>query len=170
MRTAQRVSAEPSYQQEVQLPMASQRTPQERFFAKVNFNGPAPAHRPELGPCWLWTGCTSGTYGQFWNGDADVRAHRWNYEFCIGSIPEGLTLDHLCRTRRCVEPFHVEPVTNHENILRGLSWAVRKTHCPQGHEFSGRNIIIRRGWQECRLCINDQSRKYRIKRKEEAKQ
>lgn len=45
-------------------------------------------------------------------------AHRWAYEFLVGEIPEGLTLDHLCRNKACVMPDHLEPVTQAENHRR----------------------------------------------------
>jgi hypothetical protein len=49
-----------------------------------------------------------------------ARAHRFYYEKKCGPIPDGLTLDHLCRIRACVNPDHLEPVTNTENCRRGL--------------------------------------------------
>ncbi|KKK63955.1 hypothetical protein LCGC14_2989040 [marine sediment metagenome] len=64
----------------------------ERFFANVQFGGPVPEYRPELGPCWLWMGTVNRNgYGMFWDGGRNVRAHRWAYEFCVGPIPDGLT-------------------------------------------------------------------------------
>src|SRR3546814_19356891 len=75
-----------------------------------------------------------------WSSDvcsSDLRtrqAHRISYELCVGPIPEGMELDHLCRVRRCVNPAHMEPVTHRENVLRGeagLARAVQqraKTH------------------------------------------
>lgn len=47
-------------------------------------------------------------------------AHRVAYEHFIGPIPDGLTLDHLCRNRACINPAHLEPVTSLENIRRGV--------------------------------------------------
>lgn len=70
--------------------------------------------------CWLWTGRISiNGYGRV---DLPHRrrmpAHRWTYEYVVGKIPEGLQLDHLCYVRRCVNPAHLEPVTNRENHRR----------------------------------------------------
>lgn len=157
--------------QEVCAPMPRQYTstpPPERFWMKVDFNGPVPVHRPELGPCWLWKGSTATYgYGTFWDGECTVRAHRWAYVFCVGPIPEGLTLDHLCRVRHCVLSDHLEAVTSRVNILRGegaTAQHARQTHCPQGHPYSGSNLLtlqrasgnVGRG---CRLCANAARRK-----------
>ncbi len=74
--------------------------------------------------CWLWRGGTSNGYGLLHlskNGrKTSVRAHRFAYEAMIGPIPKGLQLDHLCRVRSCVNPKHLEPVTNAENVRRGV--------------------------------------------------
>src|ERR1019366_4519713 len=70
--------------------------------------------------CWLWTGgLNRGGYGQFMTPPCTV-AHRVAYELFVGPIPEGLQLDHLCRVRSCVNPQHLEPVSQQENIRRGL--------------------------------------------------
>ena len=72
--------------------------------------------------CWLWIGAHKdkrGGYGNFWGGDTTVYAHRWVYEYFRGPIPKGLQIDHLCRIRTCVNPLHLEIVTQRENIRRG---------------------------------------------------
>jgi hypothetical protein len=70
--------------------------------------------------CWLWTGGTRGGYGRLKLADYGMmEAHRASYEFHKGKIPEGLVLDHLCRNRSCINPEHLEPVTQLENIRRG---------------------------------------------------
>jgi hypothetical protein len=108
--------------------------------------------------CWLWTGATTGYgYGQFYLGlgQRRVRAHRFSYELLVGPIPDGLVLDHLCRVRLCVNPAHLEPVTQRENILRGEGTSAhhaRQTHCKRGHEFTPENTYVRRGMRTCRQC------------------
>lgn len=105
-----------------------------RFWAKVNKDGPVPKARPDLGPCWIWTGYVSpeNGYGQFMVRNGTRLPHRIAYEYLVGPIPKGLVLDHLCHTadptcravaecphRRCCNPAHTEPVTPRTNIARG---------------------------------------------------
>lgn len=97
----------------------------QRFYDKMTMS---------LTGCWLWTGAVSTRgYAVFsYDRHGNVRhnyAHRWSYEYFIGPIPEGMTIDHAwergCRTRVCVNPAHLELVTMKENILRGNGAAVR---------------------------------------------
>jgi len=75
-----------------------------------------------------------------------VRAHRYSFERYRGFIPDGLQLDHLCRNRCCVNPWHLDPVTNRTNSIRSsctfVGANVRKTHCPNGHAYSFENTRI----------------------------
>lgn len=145
------------------------RPPEERFWPKVNKNGPVPVHRPELGPCWVWTaGKMSAGYGNFTMDSGDhgvgrrlIGAHRFAYETTGRTIPDGLDLDHLCHPgdgscaggitcphRLCVNPDHLEPATRRENVRRGVSLFAANmaaTHCPQGHEYTPENTRIRIG-------------------------
>lgn len=124
----------------------------DRFWSKVDKDGPV---HPVLGtPCWLWNaGCNAGGYGQIHvcrdenRRQVVARAHRVAYLLLRGSIPGGLDLDHLCRVRRCVNPDHLEPVTNRENTHRGdgpSGRAFRATHCPKGHPYVEGNIYWHR--------------------------
>lgn len=127
--------------------------------------------------CIEWTGANNGAgYGMFFTewvpggSDKRVLAHRWAYEYHIGPIPEGLSLDHLCRNRACVNVFHLEPVTHQENVLRGTGASAihaKKTHCDSGHPFSGDNLILRSNgrWRDCRECKRQKDRRYRTQRK-----
>ena len=88
--------------------------------------------------CWLWTASRARHgYGVFNEG----LAHRWAYTEFVGPIPTGLTIDHLCGVRLCVNPTHLEPVTLAENIRRAGHYNTRKTHCKRGHEFTPTNTI-----------------------------
>lgn len=105
--------------------------------------------------CWLWTGAkTSAGYGNFWIFKNYHLAHRVSYRLLVGEIPEGLTLDHLkdvCGNRHCVNPAHLEPVTQGENVRRGGN--AQKTHCPNDHEYTAENtIILATGARKCRIC------------------
>lgn len=111
--------------------------------------------------CWVWFGAQSGDvkggrgYGVVSMGTTTARAHRYVYEHLHGPIPEGLTLDHLCRNKLCVNPEHLEPVTTRENILRGEAppaMNARKTHCKYGHPLSGDNLIVWHRMRNCRIC------------------
>lgn len=69
--------------------------------------------------CWLWLAATNQNgYGTFSHESRPCKAHRFAYELLVGPIPEGLVLDHLCRVRNCVNPSHLEPVTQVENLRR----------------------------------------------------
>lgn len=134
----------------------------ERFWEKVNSDGPVPAERPDLGPCWLWVGAVNNTgYGTFWDGERTVVAHVFAYEWELGPIPEGLEPDHLCRVRHCVRPSHLDPVTHGENVRRGMAGAKNreKTHCKWGHPFDAENTYVAPGGTKraCRVCRADWS-------------
>lgn len=96
--------------------------------------------------CWLWKGKTNRDgYGRFWPGGV----HRISYELENGEIPENLVIDHLCRVRSCVNPKHLEAVTNKTNVLRGVSPIAKnakKTSCKNGHPYDG---VEGRG----RICV-----------------
>jgi len=140
----------------------------EMILGRIDRNGPIPAYRPDLGPCWVgpWKPKKTGYVKVSLQGK--MRSlHILIYEHIVGKVPQGLELDHLCRNRSCPNPAHLEPVTRRENILRGFSPAVTnrfKTHCPYGHPYSGENLYIgKRGDRECRECKRTLDRK-RVRR------
>ena len=116
--------------------------------------------------CWTWTGYLNlDGYGRYNFGGKRVLVHRLAYELEIGTIPDGLCIDHLCRNRACCNPKHMEPVDNITNILRGDGWTAknaRKTHCPEGHAYSGKNLWTDKdGRRHCRICLTNIQRLYR---------
>lgn len=86
----------------------------ERFWSKVNKNGPTAAHMDT--PCWLWTDAPSSNgYGLFWVNPRKVLAHRFSYELSVGPIPDGHQLDHRCFVHPCVNHGHLVPATHQQN-------------------------------------------------------
>lgn len=130
----------------------------EKFWAKVE----------KREGCWRWKGLMSKDgYGVTTLNRRPYRAHRVAYTLMRGSIPTGLTIDHLCRNRACINPAHMEPVTMRENTLRGFGLTAihaRKTHCSNGHPFAGDNLRIhRRGYRTCMICRRKWDKKRRQK-------
>lgn len=102
--------------------------------------------------CWIWHGATGGgkvRYGVFSAQNRKlVVAHRWSYEYFVGPIPAGLVIDHLCKVSLCVNPDHLEPVTQRENLMRSDTLQARnaaKTRCPQGHPYDEENTRLKKG-------------------------
>lgn len=89
----------------------------DHFWSKVNKDGPVPAHRPELGPCWIWTDHRKANgYGQFYVNRRPVYAHRFAYEQAHGPLGSQETR-HKCDNGQggCVRPDHMEPGTAADN-------------------------------------------------------
>lgn len=133
----------------------AKRSVEERFWEKVD----------KSGDCWNWVGSDNGRgYGIFYHDGRYSRAHRFAYELMVGPIPEGLTLDHLCRNTYCVRPRHLQPVIHQVNVLRGnapTARNARKTHCNSGHPLSGSNLYVRpTGFRECRTCARQANRRW----------
>lgn len=82
-----------------------------RFWEKVNKNGPIPRHQPELGHCWEWKACVTGSYGRFSIGTHKKQkhfpAHRISWVIKFGEIPRGFLVLHKCDYRLCVNPSHL---------------------------------------------------------------
>ena len=133
---------------------------EDRFMSHVKVNNAT--------GCWEWTACINPTGGYGQTRDAAQRkvyAHRLSYELFVGEIPHGLSIDHLCRVRRCVNPKHLEAVPLKVNILRGDSFSAKRakqTHCKRGHLLAGHNIKPNKNNRQCRTCFNEwRAAKYR---------
>jgi hypothetical protein len=138
-----------------------------RFWDKVLI----PRHRGGSaieGACWLWVGAiTSKGYGAYWLDGMSRQAHVVAYELMVGPVPEGLVLDHVrargCRCRNCVNPHHLEPVTDQENVRRGASCNGVKDTCRNGHPWTEENTICtihpRLGYpqRKCQTCREERA-------------
>ena len=122
----------------------------ERFWSKVELTE----------GCWNWTAGTSHGYGHYSIGKRTHKAHRLAYESVVGPIPDGLTLDHLCRNRACVRPDHLEPVTMGVNNARSAGFRERKDSCPSGHSYAEHGRL-QGGYPACRVCDTNRHREAR---------
>jgi len=116
--------------------------------------------------CWIWLGHLSyNGYGRLRFGMKDFFAHRFVWEYLVGEIPKGLNIDHLCRVKKCVNPDHLEPVTQKINNNRGLgNQNKKKTHCIHGHPFNEKNTYKDNvGSRHCRPCRVNDARRFREK-------
>jgi hypothetical protein len=106
--------------------------------------------------CWHWGGTIHHTgYGSYWYGYRSVLPHRYIYEVIHGPLPPVMKVDHICRNKSCVNPAHLDAVTQRENIIRGMAPAsvnAAKTHCIHGHPFAGDNLIVRCYGSHPRRC------------------
>lgn len=108
--------------------------------------------------CWLWRGKPAANgYARFWVKPRTLYAHRFAYELIIGPIPEGLTLDHRCKVRHCVNPAHLVPETLFENARTANSANAEKVNCPRGHAL---DIVNSNGARECSVCKRDRANRY----------
>jgi hypothetical protein len=131
----------------------------ERFFEMVE----------KTASCWNWTGTKDPDgYGRFTLPRTFARAHpiyskrsrfisayKFLFQETFGSVPDGMTLDHLCRNRSCVNPYHLEVVSIKDNLHRSplapASINRRKMVCVRGHSLAVGNL--RRTKNGARACL-----------------
>lgn len=135
-----------------------------RFRSKVEFGA----------GCWLWQAGTNklgyGRYGRGGRTAGVAFAHRAAWEFTYGPVPEGVELDHLCRTPGCVRPDHLEPVAHGENVRRGRA-SNTSGWCRSGrHPWVAGNLVLENGGsvRRCRPC-RDERERARTARRQEAR-
>ena len=118
--------------------------------------------------CIVWQGAASRGYGNIRNPKGSTLVHRIVWEEANGPIPDGLTIDHLCLTKRCVNVQHMEIVTRAENVRRAAPWKRHeaRSNCPKGHPYS-HTIQVRGGTERrCHECHRDAQRRYLARRAE----
>ena len=124
-----------------------------RFWSKVE----------KTNTCWLWSAYTNEKgYGYFFDGTTMRRVHRIAHELVNGDIPKDTEIDHLCRTRNCVNPEHLEAVSHQVNCQRGIG---SLTHCKWGHEFIPENTYIYGVYRTCVICAKRRSAERRLRLK-----
>lgn len=133
-------------------------------------------HYIEISPsgCWEWSGGTNSEgYGNFSLKNQAVKAHRYSFGYFKGEIPKGFVVDHLCRNHKCVNPDHLEAVSNKTNIIRGVGLASqesKRTHCPFGHEYTEDNIYrTKNKYRNCKACAIRRSKERRLRIKQMSK-
>ncbi len=134
-------------------------------------NGFAIRYRVDPDGCWRWIGYVSpdgyGRYSTGYPARRDTMAHRIAYVEWVSPIPKGMTIDHLCRVRSCVNPAHMEMTTFQVNIDRRDTTNIgarnrEKTHCPKGHPLDEANTMVEINksgrHRKCRICANARRR------------
>lgn len=144
----------------------------ERFWSHVNRHGGTPYEDDPLatakGECWLWRG--TDEYANFKLFGKTYPVHRIAFRDFGHNLPDELSIDHLCRIHSCVNPAHLDPVTQEVNTDRGLSGRPARTTCLSGHPYSVENTI----WRErkngtrfriCRICLAESKHRTYERRK-----
>ena len=151
---------------------------EDSFYAKIQ--------RVPCGGCWLWIAATDPDgYGFHHSELSTKRAHRYSFWLHNGYLTEGLMVRHLCHNPCCVNPDHLEEGTAKDNrrdaIQAGRAslgdehYNSKKTHCPQGHEYTEDNVYLiqtranARKSRTCKICTKVRSAEYKRKKRSEVR-
>lgn len=149
-----------------ELPTTLEPKDSARIFGRVNLDG--------YDDCWEWQGPLSrGGYGiTHLKSMSTVQVHRLSYSVMVGPIPTGLVIDHLCKNRKCVNPNHLEPVTDRENVYRANPSAVQmnvdENRCANGHIYTDVKPEVDRS-RRCMTCRREAYKRYNSKREGRSK-
>ena len=120
-----------------------------------------PNHKNEDG-CIVFDGPKSGGgYGYAAINGKVVRVHRALWEEVNGNIPEGMTVDHMCYQKDCINIEHLRLLSHSDNTKMSRANIERKskTHCRKGHPYSGKNLYIdKRGSRHCTACTRERTK------------
>lgn len=124
--------------------------------------------------CWISRYSTaSHGYSQIGWQDSRKRhvvlGHRAAWVSVHGQVPMGMTIDHLCKQRRCVNPDHLRLLPNYENARRtgGRDWPMG--YCANGHDSTHLHRVTRSANASgfaviCRTCSQASRKRYQDRR------
>lgn len=119
--------------------------------------------------CFIWKRNIDGKgYGNFSYKGKRILAHRFSFRAFKSKIPKDLVVDHMCKNKLCVNPKHLRLLTRVKNVMIGKgipALNAKKSKCKNGHNFSGKNLLIRKNMngnkkRKCRICCNLTQKKY----------
>lgn len=124
---------------------------------KTNFSNRFWSKVSKTGECWLWIGSLNNNgYGQMRINTRSHLAHRLSYELTYGKISKGLVVNHLCEMPNCVNPKHLEAITQLENVHKGRASRSKphkqRAYCKNGHSMVPENVYIYKNNRACREC------------------
>ena len=151
------------------IPLNTKSSWEKRFWDKVE----------KTSTCWEWKSALTKTnlkkaipksYGVININKKTYKAHRISYTLVKGKIPDDMVIDHLCRNTTCVNPDHLEAVTNQENIGRGVGKTLQEG-CINGHKYTKETLYTYyserypNGRRGCKICMKEQKHQSYLRNK-----